>query len=304
MLRFFKFRNKSSQDCTVMFADIAGSTALYDVLGDAAAKQKIDLCLNLMSKITEDYQGTVIKTIGDEIMCRYPSANLSVQAACAMHNSIDSHHELQMAAMAIRIGLHSGKIIEDKGDIFGDTVNVAARLSSFAKARQILISSVVEAELNEFLKVMARVYDLAPIKGKKTELSIWEIVWEDKDDMTYIARETPQTSAESLKLQLTFNQQNYPVSSASIPFNLGRTQEANILINTQFVSRIHAFIEYSRGKYILVDKSSNGTYVYFNKTQQTVFLHREAMSLTGNGVISLGQTIEAGKSTLVNFDFK
>ncbi len=287
-----------------MFADIAGSTALYDTLGDVAAKRKIDICLNLMIRVMGEYQGTLIKTIGDEIMCRYPSANFAVQAACAMHNLIDSHRELQMAAIAIRIGLHSGKIIEDKGDIFGDTVNVAARISSFAKARQILISNIVEDELNAMLKNMARVYDLAPIKGKKTELSIWEIIWEDNDDMTYIARETPQTTTESLKLYLTFNQQNYPVSSVSIPFSLGRSQEANILINTQFVSRIHAFIEYSRGKYILIDKSSNGTYLYFNETQQTVFLHREAMPLTGDGVISLGQDVKAGKNTLINFDFK
>lgn len=304
MLKFFKFRNESSHYCTVMFADIAGSTALYDTLGDVAAKRKIDICLNLMIRVMGEYQGTLIKTIGDEIMCRYPSANFAVQAACAMHNLIDSHRELQMAAIAIRIGLHSGKIIEDKGDIFGDTVNVAARISSFAKARQILISNIVEDELNAMLKNMARVYDLAPIKGKKTELSIWEIIWEDNDDMTYIARETPQTTTESLKLYLTFNQQNYPVSSVSIPFSLGRSQEANILINTQFVSRIHAFIEYSRGKYILIDKSSNGTYLYFNETQQTVFLHREAMPLTGDGVISLGQDVKAGKNTLINFDFK
>ncbi len=287
-----------------MFADIAGSTALYDTLGDIAAKKKIDICLKLMIRITEEYEGRVIKTIGDEIMCRYPSANFAVQAACAMHKLIDNHNELRTETIAIRIGLHSGSIIQDKGDIFGDTVNVAARISSFAKARQILTTNIVVEELNGSLKTMARVYDVAPIKGKKTELSIWEIVWEDEEDATYIARATPVESEQSFKLQLSFNQQQFLVPFSSVPFSLGRSQEANILINTQFVSRIHAFIEFSRGKYILVDKSSNGTYVLLNETQQTVFLHREAMPLTGDGFISLGQDIEGGKDTLVNFDFK
>ncbi len=287
-----------------MFADIAGSTALYDTLGDLAAKKKIDICLNLMIRITEEYQGIVIKTIGDEVMCRYPSADFAVQAACAMHNIIDSHHELKIAAIAIRIGLHSGNIIQDKGDIFGDTVNVAARISSFAKARQILTTNIVVEELNGSLKMMARVYDVAPIKGKKTELSIWEIIWENEEDATYIARATPSEPEHPLKLQLTFDQQKFLVPFSSVPFSLGRSQEADIPINTQFVSRIHAFIEFSRGKYILVDKSSNGTYILFNETQQTIFLHREAMPLTGEGIISLGQTINLGKSNLVNFLLK
>jgi hypothetical protein len=287
-----------------MFADITGSTALYDTLGDIAAKQKIDICLQLMIRVTEEYKGVVIKTIGDEVMCRYPSANFAVQAACAMHKIIDNHDELRTQAITIRIGLHSGSIIEDKGDIFGDTVNVAARISSFAKARQILITNVVVEELNGLLKAMARVYDVAPIKGKKTDLSIWEIIWEDEDDATYIAYATPIESEKSQKLQLYFNQQSFLVPFSSVPFSLGRSQEANLLINTQFVSRIHAFIEFSRGKYILVDKSSNGTYVFLNETQQTIFLHREAMPLTGNGVISLGQDVEDGKNTLVKFYFE
>jgi hypothetical protein len=287
-----------------MFADIAGSTALYDTLGDIAAKQKIDICLKLMIRITEEYEGSVIKTIGDEVMCRYPSADFAVQAACAMHKLIDNHPELKTEAIAIRIGLHSGSIIQDKGDIFGDTVNVAARISSFAKARQILITNVVVEELHDVLRTMARVYDVAPIKGKKTELSIWEIIWEDEDDATYIAHSPPFESEQSQKLQLSFNQQKFLVPFSSVPFSLGRSQEANILIHTQFVSRIHAFIEFSRGKYILVDKSSNGTYVFLNETQQTVFLHREAMPLTGDGFISLGQDIEEGKNTLVQFYFE
>ena len=287
-----------------MFADIAGSTALYDTLGDIAAKQKIDICLKLMIRITAEYEGIVIKTIGDEIMCRYPSADFAVQAACAMHKLIDNHGELRTQAIAIRIGLHSGSIIQDKGDIFGDTVNVAARISSFAKARQILITNMVVEELHGVLKAMARVYDVAPIKGKRTELSIWEIIWEDEEDATYIARATPVKSEKSQKLHLNFNQQKFLVPFSSVPFSLGRSQEANILINTQCVSRIHAFIEFSRGKYILVDKSSNGTYVFLNETRQTTFLHREAMPLTRDGVISLGQDVEEGKNTLVQFYFK
>lgn len=288
-----------------MFADIAGSTRLYDTLGDAAAKEKIDICLKLMGRIVEEYKGVVIKTIGDEIMCRYDTPDYATEAACAMHNIIDSHPTLKTASMAIRVGLHWGNIIHDKGDIFGDTVNVAARIASFAKARQILTTGSTVEQLNGHLRTMARAYDIAPLKGKKSELHIWEIVWDDEDDATYIAPiAPPRESTQTPKLKVMFKQQIYPVPASTPPFSLGRSQEANVYINTQFVSRIHAFIEFSRGKHTLIDNSSNGTYVFFNDTEQTVFLHREAMPLTGDGILSLGKPIEADDEEQVNFYFE
>ncbi|NOQ34520.1 MAG: FHA domain-containing protein [Methylococcaceae bacterium] len=296
--------NDSSDTSTVMFADIAGSTALYDTLGDKAAKQKIDICLKLMIRMTEEYKGVLIKTIGDEIMCRYESVDYAVEAACAMHNIIETHHELRTSSMAIRVGLHFGSIIHDKGDIFGDTVNVAARIAGFAKARQILATNVAIEQLNGQLKNMARAYDIAPLKGKKAELKIWEIVWDDEDDATYIAPMSESKVVQSSKLQLVFAQRTFSVPLSTPPFSMGRSPEADIYINTQFVSRIHAFIEYSRSKYSLVDNSSNGTYVYFNETGKTVFLHREAMPITGDGLISLGKPIETDDDALVKFYFE
>ena len=286
-----------------MFADIAGSTALYDTLGDEAAKQKIDICLGLMIRITEEYHGVLIKTIGDEIMCRYPNGDYAVKAACAIHQIIDNHVELRTASIAVRIGLHAGSIIHDKGDIFGDTVNVAARIAGFAKARQILTSNTVIEQLNHRFKSMARAYDVAPLKGKKSELHIWEILWDDTEDVTYIAPMAATRSVPNSHLQLLYHQQVFLIPAAHTPFSLGRSPAASIYVNTQFVSRIHAFIEFNRGKYTLIDKSSNGTYVSFNDTGQSVFLHREAMPLTGDGTLSLGKPIDKDDEALVSFYF-
>ena len=64
-----------------MFADVTGSTRLYETLGDETANRIIGKVLDIMAVITEEYQGFVIKTIGDEIMSRFASANDCVRAA-------------------------------------------------------------------------------------------------------------------------------------------------------------------------------------------------------------------------------
>ncbi len=298
--------SKSIKNYAVMFADITGSTALYDTVGDEEAKRKIDICLQLMIRIVEEYQGVVIKTIGDEIMCRYDTVDYAVQAACAIHGIIDTHHELKTPAMSVRIGLHYGSTIEEKNDIFGDTVNVAARIASIAKGRQILTTDNSIEQLNMQLRLLARAYGGLPLKGKRSKVKIWEILWEDDGDETYLAPPITTVVEPKTVLKLVYNQQAFPLASTVPPFSLGRSQEASLFIKTQFVSRVHAFIEYRLGKYILVDNSSNGTHVFFNDGWKSIFLHREEMPLTGDGVISLGEPIVDIKTDphLINFYFE
>ena len=116
---------------TILFADISGSTRLYELLGDAPARAKVASCLKLLTDVTERYGGTVIKTIGDEIMCTYPDAETAVNAACEMHEILmDDITETVsgLISLAIRVGLHHGPAILEAGDVYGDAVNVAARL--------------------------------------------------------------------------------------------------------------------------------------------------------------------------------
>src|ERR1039457_1419220 len=68
----------------VLFADICGSTALYESLGDDLARKMISRCINTMAGKISVYQGTLIKTIGDEVMVTFPSAEAAFHAACAM----------------------------------------------------------------------------------------------------------------------------------------------------------------------------------------------------------------------------
>jgi adenylate cyclase len=122
----------------LLFADIAGSTKLYDTLGDTNAKAMIDEALGHMRQVTERNKGRVVKTIGDEVMCVFPTADATFVAATDMQIKVDSLRVVQGVKRMIRVGFHFGPVIEDGNDVFGDTVNVAARMAGVAKGMQII----------------------------------------------------------------------------------------------------------------------------------------------------------------------
>jgi class 3 adenylate cyclase len=126
-----------------VFADICGSTSLYDELGDDLARHFTANCIKIMVREISLFKGTLIKTIGDEIMCTFPNAKLALNAACAMQNAVKNSGANSKQPLSIRIGFHYGFVICETNDVFGDTVNVAARVAGLAKADQILTTSAV-----------------------------------------------------------------------------------------------------------------------------------------------------------------
>lgn len=122
-----------AENCAVLFADVAGSTKLYEALGDKLAKKLVDEVLAALTIITRRHGGRVIKTIGDEAMCVFASAERGFYAAIDIQQKIDTVPVVSGSKRRIRIGFHAGPVIEEKGDVFGDTVNTAARMSGLAR---------------------------------------------------------------------------------------------------------------------------------------------------------------------------
>src|SRR4051812_27083787 len=113
----------------VLFADVAGSTKLYDTLGDSLAKKMVDECIGLMREIVARHGGRVVKTIGDEVMCVLPDADSGCLAATDMQIRIMELPAVNNVKRAIRAGFHAGPVIEENLDVFGDTVNLASRMA-------------------------------------------------------------------------------------------------------------------------------------------------------------------------------
>ena len=286
----------------ILFADISGSTMLYEKLGNQLARQLIARCISIMNGALATHSGTLIKTIGDEILCTFPTAESALNAACEMQLAVKTDNQSSEYSMYIRIGFNYGDVICEGGDIYGDAVNVAARVTTITRANQIMTTSAVVDALPLALHDKVRKILRADIKGKQEQLDIFQVIWEVEDmGRTRIgmpAFRKPHNDGN--ELILNYREQSYTINEQNKKLFLGRGDSCQIIVNSDFASRQHANVEFRYGNFILSDHSSNGTYIR-NSDGVVTRLNREDAVLHGKGSISLGQPYSDNPSDLIAF---
>ena len=280
-----------SQQCAVLFADLAGSTGVYERLGDVAAKKLVDECLQRLTRISSANQGVVIKTIGDELMLRFPTADNAAAAAITMQRE---NREVR-SPFSLRIGFHFGPVIHENKDVFGDAVNTAARLAQMARHGQILTSEDSVQSLDVALRQNARPFDFDKLRGKSQAIRIFELMWEPAREVTRLMASEETTSNNqaidvSRLIKLSARGEQRQFTAEDTPITIGRESICMFTIASEFASRVHIHIEYRRGKFMLGDRSTNGTYVTPEGGSE-VFLKGESLHLTRGGIISLGSPL-------------
>jgi hypothetical protein len=290
-------------DFAIMFADVSGSSRLYKEVGDNAARELIAEAVSRMISAVNNHGGSLIKTIGDEVMARFPSAEAGISAAISMQQQ--SQTPIKGQILPLRIGVNYGSTILDNNDVFGEAVNDSAALVKIARARQIVTNAGTIANLSASLQSHCSVFDRVILKGGLIEEDISLVNWETSDDhqsdrtiikgMTAV-NVTPQTGS----LKLRYFELMFEITATTTPFKIGRDAR-NIIIDSNFSSRDHCSIEFRRGKYVLIDHSTNGTYVKFNGSDE-LYLRREELPLTGSGQISIGQP--TGTAPVLTIDFQ
>lgn len=287
----------------ILFADISGSTALYEKLGDQPARQLIARCLTMLNTTLATYSGTLIKTIGDEILCTFPTAESALNAACEMQRAVKTDNLSNRNPMFIRIGFNYGEVICEDGDIFGDAVNVAARVAAITRSNQIMTTTAVVDVLPGSLQAKVRKISRADFKGKQEQLDIHQVTWELEDmSSTRIGMSTfRKLNVDGNDLVLTYRGQAYNINEQNKKLLLGRDDACNILVKSDFASRQHANIELRFGNFILTDHSSNGTYIRSNEGVVARLNHEDTI-LHGKGSISLGQPYSDNPADLIKFD--
>jgi adenylate cyclase len=284
----------------ILFADVSGSTNLYEKLGDQRALAAIESVLSELRKSIAFQRGCVVKTIGDEVMAVFETADVAMQAACDMQNRVAAITPIDKARLAIRVGFHFGPAIEEEGDFFGDAVNTAARMAGLAKGGQVITSGPTVDALSPLLQASTRELDAMLVKGKQDEIRIFEVIWQDNDDLTTLAgRESPVSTHEPT-LTLTYGEQILKLGAARPSASLGREATNDLAIKDKMASRVHCKIEYRRREFFLVDQSTNGTYVKLDGDAEIV-LKREQLLLRGSGVISLGTSSAVAGAKTVAF---
>jgi class 3 adenylate cyclase len=294
--------SQQMEKLAVMFADICGSTALYDSVGDTQARHLISWCISTMTHEIIPFQGCLIKTIGDEIMCTFPSVEAAFKAACAIQNAVRNKRPADIIALHVRVGFHYGEVLQEGGDVFGDTVNVAARVSGLARTDQIMTTQAVHDALPFRLQNQTHQIMSAELKGKQEKYPIFLVVW-DEDDMqsTRFNAPTERRAMESVhELTLNYNGQVFKINAEHKNMLLGRNDNCDIIVRNSFVSRQHAKVEFRFDKFLIVDQSTNGTYIRFNDGQ-LAHITREEMILQGSGCFSLGQASFENPTEFIKF---
>ncbi len=297
-----------STNLAVLFADISGSTRLYDTLGDAIACERVNRCLETLKSISTSGHGKVIKTIGDEVMCTFPTAGDAASASCQMHETMENEvieDDNTEAPLQIRIGMHYGPTLIEGEDVYGDAVNVAARMATQAKGGQIITTQQTLDRLPPILQASSRFVDQTSIKGKKDEINIFELIWQHEDingvvtDAVFISNKP----AKKTMLELNYRGQEIEMDKLRQSVELGRSKSCDMTIHEKLVSRQHVRIELRREKYFIIDQSTNGTHVLLDDGGN-LFLRREEMCLSGSGKISFGRSFSENPMEVVSFNLK
>jgi adenylate cyclase len=290
-------------EATVLFANICGSTRLFEQQGDLQARQLIARALEVLAAKTLDQGGVVIKTIGDEIMSRFPTPQQAGRAACAMHRGLKDDWGLSVLNIAVRIGLHHGPILEiENNDIVSDAVNIAARMASAAKGDQIITTretvELLPADLEAITRRLGRVW----VKGKQDEMEIFEVIWHESTSLTQMASGLQEELRSLLFMRLTLDYRgnSFELAPSTQPFTIGRGERSHLMVDRDLVSRSHAVIEFRQGKFILADRSTNGTYLLLDNGSRFL-VWREEFTLHDGGIICLGQAVTDNNPDLIRY---
>jgi class 3 adenylate cyclase len=279
---------EKASEAAVLFADVSGSTKLYETAGDTVAHAAIEKCVNLMREKTVRATGRVIKTIGDEVMSAFPTADAAADAAIEMQSGIAELPAVGTTKIGIRIGFNYGPVVEREGDIFGDAVNLAARLSHVATKDQIITAKDTVMRMSPMLKSSTRAITTIQVKGKVEEIQVYELIWQQSEDMTTLASTKSIFRPKKTQLRLIVQGAEMILSPEKPAVALGRDATADVVIRERMASRSHGKIERRLDKFILSDHSANGTYVTVEGDREIV-LRREEFTLRGHGWIAFGQ---------------
>lgn len=282
---------------TVMFADLTGSTSVFESLGNDAATQAIRALTHWIGQACEKHGGRVVKTLGDGVLALFPRPDYAVETVVQLQRD-HARRQVQRGPahhMELQVGLACGDVVEVSGDCFGDAVNVAARLSDLAGASEVLATREVVEQVGQ-PPAGVRFHDMGtmPIRGKSQEHHVWRIEWEEDTSTgmltlpAYPVLQPRSRAPAAASIALESGTLVHEFDADELPVHLGRAREAEFPILDPRVSRLHARIEWRGQGFVLVDLSSYGTCVRFGGSHTELRLRREECALHDSGEIALG----------------
>ena len=297
---------------TILFTDLRGSTSLYETLGNTEATAVVTQSVALLAHIVRTRSGRVVKTLGDGLMAIFHESASAIQAADEMHESLERIGPLgtgglaasaQLPPLKLQVALAQGEVVEMAGDLFGDAVNVAARLLDHAGDNETLATVNVLNGLSDKERARFRSLDRMQLRGRAEPVHVHLLEPERKfGDTATTAFGDMAVVPEPEGIRLVWLDLNRVYTGASLPVVLGRSPQAAYCIDDNRVSRSHARIDWHGGTFQLTDLSYNGTYVRFDNDPEIISLRRGSCTLHASGIIGLGTAPVDPMSPSVRFE--
>jgi adenylate cyclase len=290
---------------SVVFADLVGSTGIFERLGDETAGRFVTQLTTALAKVFEQHQGRVVKLLGDGLFVVFVEEAQALTACVAIQEKLllkpvragGVGRPVQM-----QMGIESGEVVEIQGDCYGDAVNSAARLADLAGADQILTTQRVRDALPREQQEMLRSLGPMYLRGKAEVTEVFSVEWQpERDDDATVMGASMFGQVPDALLEITIAGLTRRLEPRGETLTLGRSLTADLPVNDTRVSRLHATIEWRGGHYVLSDASSFGTWVYFGNQAEPVVLRRTECYLVGQGHIALGCDRNAEAAPIATF---
>ena len=263
----------------VLFADVSGSTRLHEQISD---------CVEIFTAATKTFAGWVSQSIGDGLIRVFPGDDAAAQAACHMQGRLNERPaQTGKVKLAARIGFHFGPVVRTGNEVYGETVRLANQIAALDTVSHIAVSAATTALLSTHLNLRVRKLDSMLARSGQSDLEIHEIAWQDSDTETDLGGRTAM-AARLLEPRLTLEYQGQ-----SRVFHqtllIGRGETNDLVLEDPMTSRHHARIERRNDNFVLVDQSTNGTFVTVQGERETP-LRRSEFILYGHGEIAFGDS--------------
>jgi adenylate cyclase len=277
-----------AKKAAVLFVDVCGSTAFFDRYGEVAGHAMVEHCFKVIVPEVEKRTGRIVKYMGDGFLAVFDSASAAVTAAAASQSALADDNATRPEGARVRIhsGISVGPVVtKEDGDVFGDTVNVAARVQHVAGPDQIYVTKDVIDEMPSYDRGRTRLVGRFPLRGKEDEVDLYEAMWRLEEATVLFARSALR---EQVLLSVFFQGAVVEMPATKNRLTVGRTAGNDLVVDDGAVSREHAEFVRRKGTIYLVDHSTNGTYVRPGAGKLR-HLHREEFLLDGSGDMSLGR---------------
>jgi class 3 adenylate cyclase len=293
---------ESSTRRAILFADVVESTSIYETLGDTRALAAINRLFAVLAKKVKAAKGTVVKTLGDGMVCQFATPDAALRAACEMQEAtVAMTSPTLRRELAIKVGFTYGPVLPKGGDVFGDTVNLCARLVGLANPQQVLTTQQTVDALSPGLRKRCRTLPPTKVRGRAAEVAACEVLWRGDADITALNL-TRQSLAKATQwvLKLSYRDDSFTIEpNASV--RIGRDKQNEVVVPSQHASRLHARIFGRDGNFVIADQSSNGTFVMVDGSTREIRLRREEALLGERGTIGLGSPTSDGGDHLLQY---